>query len=243
MATERNRLAVEQTSGCAARPLRCRRGAAKSRGMETISAAEFRDAMGDDGWHAGANGAHITYTSRDFATGARLFARIAELADAANHHPDVEVKYATVSLRLFTHSAKGLTRKDVDLARQIAEAARDLGIEVDATTPQRLMIAVASEDPATVLPFWQAVTGYEAISDLELRDPAGRGPLIWMQRVDKPLRGRSHVDIIVPREEAEERVAAALAAGGTLADDSKAPRWWTLSDAAGHKVDIIPSRA
>ncbi|WP_345800061.1 4a-hydroxytetrahydrobiopterin dehydratase [Microbacterium sp. AZCO] len=211
--------------------------------METISAEEFRAAVGAEGWRAGANGAHITYSTGDFATGARLFAAIAELAEAANHHPDVDVRYGHISVHLITHSAHGLTRKDVDLAQRISTAAREAGVEVDGTTPQCLMIAVAAEDPAQILPFWQTVTGYEAISDLELRDPAGRGPLIWVQRIDKPLRGRSHLDIIVPREEAEGRVAAALAAGGTLADDTHAPRWWTLSDAAGHKVDIIPSRA
>lgn len=211
--------------------------------METISAAEFRAETSADGWRAGANGAHITYTTRDFATGARLFGAIAELADAARHHPDVDVRYSQVGVHLFTHSAGGLTQKDVDLARQISAAARDLGLEPDPTTPQRLMIAMATDDPAAVMPFWQAVTGYDAISDTELRDPAGRGPLIWMQRIDKPLRGRSHIDIVVPRDEAQARVDAALAAGGTLVDDSRAPRWWTLSDASGHKVDIASSRA
>ena len=210
--------------------------------MDTISAADFRAATGADGWRAGVNGAHITFETRNFGTGARLFAAIAELADAANHHPDVDVRYSRLSVHLFTHSAKGLTQKDVDLAREISGAARDLGIGVDATTPQRLMIAVATEDPATIMPFWKAATGYDAISDTELRDPAGRGPLIWMQKIDKPLRGRSHLDIVVPRDEAEARVEAALAAGGTLADDSHAPKWWTLADADGHKIDITPSR-
>ena len=211
--------------------------------MDTISAAQFRAATADDGWRAGANGAHITYTTRDFATGARLFAAIAELAESANHHPDVEVRYSQVAVHLFTHSAKGLTQKDVDLAQRIAAAARDLGVEVDATTPQRLMISIATDDPAAIMPFWQAATGYDAISGTELRDPAGRGPLIWMQKIDKPLRGRSHIDIVVPRDEAQARVEAALAAGGTIADESHAPKWWTLSDASGHKVDITPSRS
>ncbi|QIG39835.1 4a-hydroxytetrahydrobiopterin dehydratase [Microbacterium sp. 4R-513] len=211
--------------------------------MDTISAADFRAAAGADGWRAGANGAHITYTTRNFATGARLFSAIAALAETADHHPDVDVRYRQVSVHLFTHSANGLTRKDVALAQQIAAAARDLGVEVDVTTPQRLMLAIATEDPAAIMPFWKAATGYDAISDTELRDPSGRGPLIWMQKIDKPLRGRSHLDIVVPRDEAEARVAAVLAAGGTIADDSQAPRWWTLSDAHGHKIDITPSRS
>jgi 4a-hydroxytetrahydrobiopterin dehydratase len=210
--------------------------------MDTISAAEFRTAAAADGWRAGANGARIAYRTRDFATGARLIAAIAELAEAANHHPDIDVRYSRVSVRLFTHSARGLTRQDVLLAQQISAAARELGLEPDPTPPQRLMIAVATTDPSAVLPFWQAATGYDAVSDTELLDPTGRGPLIWLQVIDKPLRGRMHLDIVVPREDAEARVAAALAAGGVLADSTHAPQWWTLADADGHKVDISPSR-
>lgn len=210
--------------------------------MDTISPSEFRVAVGDDGWRAGVNGARIAYRTGEFAMGARLFAAIADLAEAANHHPDVDVRYARLSVHLFTHSAKGLTQNDVALAQQISAAARELGVEPDTTPPQRVMIAVATPDPGAILPFWQAATGYDAISDTELLDPTGRGPFIWLQEVDKPLRGRMHLDIIVPPDEAEARIAAALAAGGTVADDSNAPEWVTLADADGHKVDICPSR-
>jgi 4a-hydroxytetrahydrobiopterin dehydratase len=63
-----------------------------------------------------------------------------------------------------------------------------------------------------------------------------------MHKIDTPRRGPSHLDIVAPRAEAHARVEAALAAGGTLADDSHAPKWWTLADADGHKIDITPSR-
>lgn len=210
--------------------------------MDTISAADFRAAAGADGWRAGANGARIAYRTRDFATGARLFAAIAALAEVANHHPDVDVRYSRLSVRLYTHEKKALTQKDVELAAQISAAARDLGVELDTTAPQRVMIAVATPDPRAILPFWQAATGYDAISDTELLDPTGRGPFIWMQEIDRPLRGQMHIDVVMPGDEAEARVAAVLAAGGVLADDSHAPAWWTLADADGHKVDISPSR-
>jgi len=210
--------------------------------METITSREFRSEPGVEDWRAGVDGASAAFATGDFATGARLFTAIAELAEAANHHPDVEVRYSAVRVTLFTHSAGGLTRKDVALARQISDAATGLGIAVDPVRPQRLMIAVATPDPSHVFPFWQAVTGYRAISDRELVDPAGRGPLIWMQPIDKPLRGRMHIDIVVAAGTGEERVAAALAAGGVMADDSHAPKWWTLADADGHKVDVTPSR-
>ena len=210
--------------------------------MESITAQEFRSAAGVADWRVGVNGASAEYRTGDFATGARLFAAITALAEAAHHHPDVDIRYPTVRVRLFTHSARGLTNKDVALAQQISAAAHGLGVEAEPTPAQSVMVAVATPDASRILDFWAAATGYDAISDIELADPAGRGPLIWLQPVDRPIGGRMHIDVVVPPNEAEGRVAAALAAGGVIADDSNAPEWWTLADADGHKVDICPSR-
>ncbi|GAA1992223.1 4a-hydroxytetrahydrobiopterin dehydratase [Microbacterium pumilum] len=210
--------------------------------METITVKEFTSASGVEGWRAGVNGASIEYRTGDFATGARLFASIAELADAARHHPDVDIRYASVQVRLFTHSARGLTTKDVALAQQISVAARELELEAETVPREHLMVAVATPDASRIMPFWRAATGYTAISDIELVDPDGRGSLIWLQPVDKPMGGRMHIDVVVAPDAAEARVAAALAAGGVIADDTHAPEWWTLADADGHKIDICPSR-
>jgi 4a-hydroxytetrahydrobiopterin dehydratase len=211
--------------------------------MEIITAEEFRSTPGVEDWGVGVNGAVVEYQTGDFATGARLFQAITELAEAANHHPDVDIRYSHVRVRLFTHSAKGVTAKDAALAAQISAAARSLGLEKAPHLRNQLMIAVATPDAGRILPFWKAATGYDAISAIELADPAGRGPLIWLQPVDKPIGGRMHIDVVVPPGRGEERVAAALAAGGVIADDSNAPKWWTLADADGHKIDICPSRA
>ena len=61
-----------------------------------------------------------------------------------------------------------------------------------------------------------------------------------MQELDpaKPLRHAMHVDVSVAREQAEERLAAALAAGGRIVDDSDAPGAWILADRAGNRVCI-----
>jgi 4a-hydroxytetrahydrobiopterin dehydratase len=45
--------------------------------------------------------------------------RVAELAEAADHHPDITIHFKTVTLALWTHTAGGLTQKDFDLARRI----------------------------------------------------------------------------------------------------------------------------
>ena len=71
-------------------------------------------------------------------------------------------------------------------------------------------------------------------------DPLGHGSTVWMQELDanKPLRHAMHVDVSVAREQIEARLAAALAAGGRVVDDSDAPGAWILADRAGNKVCI-----
>jgi 4a-hydroxytetrahydrobiopterin dehydratase len=54
----------------------------------------------------------------------------------------------------------------------------------------------------------------------------------------KTLRHAMHIDVSVAREQVEARLAAALAAGGRMVDDSHAPSHWTLSDRAGNRVCI-----
>ncbi len=210
--------------------------------MDTITPAEFRAAAGVEDWRARVTGASALFRTRDFATGAKLFGAITELAEQANHHPDVDVRYGTVRVRLLTHSAHGLTTKDVALAQQISAAARELGIEARTDRMQELMLAVTTPDPAAIIPFWKAATGFDEVAEGVLFDADGRGPLIWFQPVQRSLRGKSHLDVNGPRDVLEARVAAAIEAGGSVADDSHAPNWWTLSDADGHKVDLSPWR-
>jgi 4a-hydroxytetrahydrobiopterin dehydratase len=64
---------------------------------------------------------HFTFPS--FSEGIRFVDRVAELADAADHHPDIEIRYTRVAMSLSTHSAGGITEKDFALARQIDQAA------------------------------------------------------------------------------------------------------------------------
>ena len=94
------------------------------------------------------------------------------------------------------------------------------------------------------MPFWRAVLGYEPRSDSpdeDLVDPHTIGPSFWFEPMDEPRPdggGAIHVAIWVPHDQAEARVAAALAAGGRMVRDEFAPSWWTLADAAGNEADI-----
>lgn len=55
----------------------------------------------------------------DFAGALEYVNRVGELAERADHHPDVDIRWSRVTLRLSTHSAGGLTGKDLDLAGRI----------------------------------------------------------------------------------------------------------------------------
>ncbi|HEY6685860.1 MAG TPA: VOC family protein [Propionibacteriaceae bacterium] len=75
--------------------------------------------------------------------------------------------------------------------------------------------------------------GYREFGDEDLLDPYGRWPSIWFQQMDTPRRQRNriHIDVFVPHDQAEARVAAAIAAGGRLVSDQHAPPCWSLADA------------
>jgi 4a-hydroxytetrahydrobiopterin dehydratase len=128
----------------------------------------------------------------------------------------------------------------IGLARKISTIAREHGATADRRAVQEVQLAVAAKPDTIDIGFWRAVLGYEAVAPDNGIDPLGQGSTVWMQELDpdKPLRHAMHVDVSVAREVAAERLAAALAAGGQLVEDSEAPAWWTLSDRSGNKVDI-----
>lgn len=182
------------------------------------------------------------FRTGDFATGLRLVGRIGELAEAANHHPDVDLRYPHVNVTLFSHDVFGVTSRDVDLARGISEAAAELGVEADPSAVSVVEIGLDSADHAEIKPFWRAVLGMtdHPRFDQELRDLSGALPTLWFQQTtphDEP-RQRFHLDIRVPPEVADERIAAALAAGGRLVSDEEAPRYVVLADAQGNKACV-----
>ncbi|MBA3399564.1 MAG: VOC family protein, partial [Acidimicrobiia bacterium] len=78
----------------------------------------------------------------------------------------------------------------------------------------------------------------------EVKDPAGKRPALWFQEAEGATgdaQQRFHVDVMVPRDVAKERVAAAIAAGGTLVTDESAPSFWVLADAHGNRTCICTS--
>ena len=203
----------------------------------TISPKRFHEVD----WRVVRNDACGHFRTGSFAAGVALVDAIGGLADAADHHPDVDLRSEAVTVRLRTVDGT-LGDREVALARQISAAARELRIPVDPSSLQIVQIAIDALVITDVLPFWRAVLGYKQIDDEDVIDPLCQGPPIWFQQMDapRPQRNRIHIDVYVPHDQAEARVAAALAAGGHIVSDANAPGWWTLADAEGNEVDVAP---
>jgi len=210
---------------------------------EMVTPQRFHEAD----WRAVGDDASTHFRTGSFAAGVALVIAIGRLADDANHQPDVDLRPDGVTVRLRTESVDGLGEREVVLARRISEAARELGVPVDLTGLQIVQVAIDALVIPDVLPFWRAVLGYREVDDEDLMDPHFQGPPFWFQQMDapRPQRNRIHIDVYVPHDQAEARVAAAIAAGGHVVSDENAPGWWTLADAEGNEVDVAswPDRA
>lgn len=207
---------------------------------DRMSSRAFHESEGVEDWRVLYGRAFACFRTGSFVTGVALVAAIAEEAEALDHHPDVQLRYADVAVRLVSHDIGDLSARDLELARRISAAARDLGVRADPSAVQQVNLTVDALDRAAVMPFWRAVLGYRDDGDKDLVDPRGLGAPLWFQQLDepRPQRNRIHLDIAVPHEQAEARVAAALAAGGRLVSDEHAPSWWVLADAEGNEACI-----
>jgi 4a-hydroxytetrahydrobiopterin dehydratase len=205
-----------------------------------VTAAEFAGLDGLDDWRVVLDVVAATFTAPSYPEAADLVVAITEIAEAHEHHPDMEIRYpGRVHVSLTTHATGGLTTLDVDVARAISAAAARLGAASDPATTRVYEIAIDTADADRIRPFWAAVLGYREV-DGDLVDPHGVGPKLWFQDLDdgRTERNRIHIDVNVPHDVADERLAAALAAGGHLVSDEHARSWWVLADADGNEACI-----
>jgi 4a-hydroxytetrahydrobiopterin dehydratase len=74
---------------------------------------------GLDGWSGGPDGITRTVELSSFPAAIAVVDRVAEAAEAADHHPDIDIRWRTLTFRCVTHSAGGVTERDIELARRI----------------------------------------------------------------------------------------------------------------------------
>jgi len=205
---------------------------------EAITAAQFHAHPGVDDWRVTSWGPQACFRTSSLQEAARLTDAIVAAATRLRLDPDIDLRPEAVVVRI-PRNDWVIPRESARLAAAISESARDLGIRSDPGLIQTVDIFVAQHVDIDTRPFWMAALGYVALGDTDAVDPLRRGPALACNSVmEKAGRGRTHVDIHVPADQAEARVAAALAAGGRLVDDSRAPMWWTVASPDNHGVDI-----
>ena len=85
-----------------------------------------------DDWTVVGTEIHATFRGSSYLAGAELVKTIAEIAEANQHHPDMEIRYpGRVHVMLTTHATGGLTTLDADVARLISAAATTAGATVE----------------------------------------------------------------------------------------------------------------
>ena len=134
---------------------------------DAITASEFHASEGVEDWRVLGEGAFVFYPTRSFAESARLVAALGAIDGVGEHPPDVDVRHAGVTVSLITGSDdyRGMSRRDLDMARRVSSVARDLGLSADPSAVQTFLIVPGAPDIADVVPFWRAVLGYEPRPD------------------------------------------------------------------------------
>ena len=202
----------------------------------------FHAASGVDDWRMLYCGPIAYFATESVSAGVTFATTIAALDELAEYPPLIDVRPSGVTVRLHEDILDFTDDGVADRARAVSAVARDHGHTPRPDLTQDPQIAIATRLPIDeVLPFWRAVLGYVDHVGDDLLDPRGRGPSVWFQQLDpeKPLRHAMHIDLAVPREIAGRRLDAAIAAGGRVAGDAAAARYWTCADAAGNKVDLV----
>lgn len=87
---------------------------------DRLSDVEIQRALGKlPGWARRGDAISRTYQFKTFLDGIAFVRRVAEAAERADHHPDIDIRYTKVTIALSTHTANGVTQMDLDLAGKI----------------------------------------------------------------------------------------------------------------------------
>ena len=217
---------------------------------ERIFARQFHAAEGAEAWRVLPEGASAFFRSDSFATSVRFIAALAEHI-VEGHAPSFVVRGVgfTLLLRAFKPEGYGLVQADLDFARTASKLATELGMTADPSAVQGLLIIPGATDRSGIMPFWQTVLANVPRPDNpgeDLVDPHDRLSPFWFENMDElrpDVKGTVHIVVWVPWDQAEARLAAAVAAGGRIVRHNDEEMFWTLADPAGNEIDLATSPA
>ena len=210
--------------------------------MERLNNQQILDAGLVD-WRKLAQALHARYLAQDHVAAAAFVRAVAQVAEADGHHPDVRLTHGVIDISLCTHEdGLWVTQKDIDMARRVSDIAQERGLQPRPAEVTQLEIALDTAEEDSLGPFWSVLlTGspnnkiYDSVFD-----PTGRVPGLWFQSTNahETPRQRWHFDLWLAPDVAEARIAAAVATGGAVVDDSEAPSFTVLADPDGNRVCI-----
>ncbi len=221
--------------------------------MDMLTSAQIAETELTD-WRKLAQGLHARYVVDDFGAGARFVVAVGEAGDALGHHPRVSMGQGYVDLKLVTDEAiyrdddgteyvvEWVTQQDVDLARRITEIAVDHRLDADPASVSVTELGLDTANSATIAPVWAVLlTGSAEAQGRgtpgdEIRDATARTPNLWFGDADEreTTGQRFHLEVYVAPEVVEQRIAAVVAAGGTVVDDSNSPSLTVIADQDGN---------
>ncbi len=207
--------------------------------MSTQGWRDFLAAEGLGDWVVLHGGAVAVFRVESLVEAAELAQAVAGVVGLDDSWTLLTIADRQLTVRL-ARGVEKLEQRHIHVARAVSAVARRHGIDADRAQAQEVQIAVAALPDMVDVGFWRTVLGYVDLAPDNAADPLGHGSTVWMQDLDpaKPLRHAMHVDVSVAREHIEGRVAAALAAGGRIVEDSAAPEAWILADRAGNRVCV-----
>ncbi|KQR26370.1 VOC family protein [Microbacterium sp. Leaf151] len=206
----------------------------------TITSKQFHREAGVGDWRVVSSGAQAVFRASSLRHAGSLVDPISAAAEEHGILPDIDVRPEAVVVRVPPWAAGGIPSAAPRFAAAVSEAAGRLGLRADPAAIQSVSVYIAQHSKADVRPFFLAALGYAPVGETDAIDALRIAPDLAFNPLtpDEPKRGRTHFDVFVPASEAQARVDAALAAGGRLVDDSRAPAYWTLASPDNHGVDV-----
>lgn len=216
--------------------------------MDKVSTPEILESIahGLNDWRKLAQPLAARYRAAGPGPGAAFVGAVAQASLIAGHDvPEIRLGPGVVDVSLFSVDEKGarqVTAQDLELARVISGLAREHGLTAAPDEVTQLEIALDTADDSAAGPFWSALlTGdmrrHGARHGLRPDEPCPQC-VVPADRRPRDPRQRWHMDLWLAPEAARTRIPAAVAAGGTVVDDSASPSYTVLADPEGNRVCV-----
>jgi 4a-hydroxytetrahydrobiopterin dehydratase len=210
--------------------------------VERLNNQQILDAGLAD-WRKLSQPLHTRYLIPNLAQAADFVAAVATVVGRESRHLEMRLAHGVIDLSLCTREdGLWVTQTDIDLARTITAIAHASGLKADPSAVTQLEVGLDTAHEDKVGPFWSVLLTGSSDNKVydSVFDPTSRLPAIWFQGTgdhDIP-RQRWHFDLWLAPEVADERIVAAVSAGGSVVDTAGAPSFTVLADPDGNRVCV-----